>query len=94
MPFALSAAIASAASLVALAGIIGLIEIVYFLSTTTTRDTAMVLYGIALDAADFWPWLICVALAGVGVFACARAYPRMAESYNAALHEARLAVAS
>jgi len=87
-------AIASAVSLVALAGAIGLIEMIYFLSTTTTRDSAMILYGIALDAADFRPWLICIALTAAGVFGCVRAYPRMAEVYNSALHEARRQVAS
>jgi membrane protein DedA with SNARE-associated domain len=87
-------AIASAVSLVALAGAIGLIEMIYFLSTTTTRDSAMILYGIALDAADFRPWLICIALTAAGVCGCVRAYPRMAEVYNSALHEARRQVAS
>jgi branched-chain amino acid transport system permease protein len=87
-------AIASAVSLVALVGAIGLIEMIYFLSTTTTRDSAMILYGIALDAADFRPWLICIALTAAGVFGCVRAYPRMAEVYNSALHEARRQVAS
>ena len=87
-------AVASAVTLVALAGAIGLIEMIYFLSTTTTRESAMILYGIALDAADFWPWLICIALTVGGAFGCALTYPRMAEAYNSALHEARISVAS
>ncbi len=86
--------VALGASLVALAGGIGLIEMAYFLSTTTTQNTLFTLYGIALDTANFWPWLICIALAAGGGFACSRAYPRLAESYGAAMHEARATVAS
>ena len=81
-------------SLVALVGGIGLIEMAYFLSTTVSQKTVFTLYGITLDAADFWPWLVCVALAGGGGFACSRTYPRLAESYGWAMHEARAAVAS
>ena len=81
-------------SLVALVGCIGLVEMAYFLSTTVSRNTALILYGIALDAADFWPWLVCVALAAAGALGCSRTYPRLAESYGTAMHEARRAVAS
>ena len=86
--------VALGASLVALTGGIGLIEMLYFLSTTTTQNTLFTLYGIALDTASFWPWLICIALAAGGGFGCSRAYPRLAESYGAAMHEARAAVTS
>jgi branched-chain amino acid transport system permease protein len=82
------------ASLVALAGALGVIEMLYILSTTTSREAAMILYGIPLDAAQLWPWLICIALTAAGGLACARTYPRMAESYNAALFEARKLAAS
>ena len=81
-------------SLVALVGGIGLIEMAYFLSTTVSQNTVFTLYGIALDAADFWPWLVCVALAAGGGFACSRTYPRLAETYGWAMHEARALVAS
>ncbi len=87
-------AAACGVTLVALVGGIGLIEMAYFLSTTTSVNTAFTLYGIALDAADFWPWLICIALAGAGGYGCSRAYPRLAESYGAAMYEARAMVAS
>lgn len=86
--------VASAVSLVAVVGGVGLIEMAYFLSTTVSQDTVFVLYGIALDAADFWPWLVCIALAAAGGFGCARAYPRLAETYSTAMHNARRAVAA
>lgn len=81
-------------SLVALVGGIGLVEMAYFLSTTVSTNTVFTLYGITLDAAEFWPWLVCVALAAGGGFACSRSYPRLAESYGWAMHEARALVAS
>jgi len=81
-------------SLVAAVGAIGLIEMLYFLSATVTQNTLFVLYGVALDTADFWPWLVCIVLTAVGAFGCSRTYPRLAESYGTAMHEARRAVAS
>ena len=81
-------------SLVAAVGGIGLIEMAYFLSTTVSQRTVFMLYGITLDAADFWPWLVCIALAAAGGYACSRTYPRLAESYGTAMYEARRAVAS
>ena len=81
-------------SLFALAGGAGLIEMLYFLSTTTTQNTLFTLYGISLDTADIWPWLVCIGLAAAGGFGCSRTYPRLAKSYGATMHEARAAVAS
>jgi len=86
--------VALSTSLVGLAGAIGLIEMIYFLSTTISLDSAFVLYGIALDTADIWPWLICAALGAAGGYGCKLSYPRVAEAYNTAMHEARAMVAS
>jgi len=58
-------------SLFALAGGAGLIEMLYFLSTTTTQNTLFTLYGISLDTADIWPWLVCIGLAAAGGFGAA-----------------------
>ncbi len=66
-------------------GTIGLIEMVYFLSTRATRETIMVLFGIEVDAASVLPWIPCVAITAIGVAACRRTYPPMADSYNQAL---------
>ncbi len=81
------------ASLVALIGVIGLIEMVYFLSTGVTVETTTTLYGIAIDTVDFWPWLVCAALGAAGGYGCKLTYPRMAESYSNAIHEARARMA-
>jgi len=86
--------VAFGTSLVGLAGGIGLVEMAYFLSTTVSLDSAMILYGIAIDAADIWPWLICVALGAAGGYGCKLTYPRVAEAYSAAMHEARAMVAA
>ena len=79
-------------SLVGLAGAIGLIEMIYFRSTTVSLDSALVLYGIELDTGDIWPWLICAALGAAGGYGCKMTYPRVAEAYSAAMHEARALV--
>ncbi len=86
--------VAFATSLVGLLGGIGLVEMIYFLSTTVSQDSAMILYGIAIDGADIWPWLTCVALCAGGGYGCKLTYPRVAEAYSAAMHEARAMVAS
>ena len=86
--------VAFATSLVGLLGGIGLVEMIYFLSTTVSQDSAMILYGIAIDGADIWPWLTCVALCAAGGYGCKLTYPRVAEAYSAAMHEARAMVAS
>jgi len=86
--------VAFGTSLVGLLGGIGLVEMIYFLSTTVSQGTTIILYGIAVDAADFWPWLICVALGAGGGYGCKLTYPRVAEAYSAAMHEARAMVAS
>jgi branched-chain amino acid transport system permease protein len=76
-------------SLVGLVGAIGLIEMIYFLSGEVTGVTAFTLYGIDLDLANFWPWLVCLALAAAGGYGCKLTYPRVAESYGAAIFAAR-----
>jgi len=76
-------------TLVSCIGAIGLMELIYFMSTKSTRDTEMVLYAIPLDAASVPPWLVCATIAGIGAVACRRSYPRMAASYNDAIEEAK-----
>ncbi len=73
------------ATLVASIGFIGLIELLYFLSTRSTRETMMVLYGTDVDAASVLPWIVFAAVAGLGVEACRRTYRPMAASYGEAL---------
>ena len=65
---------------------------IYFRSTTVSLDSALVLYGIELDTGDIWPWLICAALGAAGGYGCKITYPRVAEAYSAAMHEARALV--
>ncbi len=70
-------------------GAIGLIELIYFMSTRSTRDTEMVLYAIHLDAANVLPWLVCAAIAAIGVGTCRHTYRPMAASYNNAIEEVK-----
>jgi branched-chain amino acid transport system permease protein len=82
-------ALAIGSTLIALVGVIGLIEIVYFLSTSITRGSEMVLYGIAIDGADITPWLVCAVIAGIGIVLCRKTYPVMASRWNEAFATAK-----
>jgi branched-chain amino acid transport system permease protein len=66
-------------------GAVGLIELIYFMSTRSTSDTGMRLFSVSVDAANALPWLVCAAVAALGVVACRRAYRPMAASYAAAI---------
>ncbi len=82
-------AAAAASSLVALAGALSLVEMAYFLSTKVTEETVFDLFGLPVDTANVLPWLVSAAIAGAGIAACRKTYPVMAESFNAALDQAR-----
>ncbi|MFQ5898021.1 MAG: branched-chain amino acid ABC transporter permease [Candidatus Methylomirabilia bacterium] len=86
-------ATAVATTIVGLIGVIGLIEMVYFLSTHITGETAFSLYGIAVDTGSLLPWLVCAVIGGVGIVACRATYPRMATSWNAAIGEVTARIA-
>ncbi len=92
-PMAGPYALGIGATLVTCIGAIGLMELIYFMSTKSTRDTEMVLYAIPLDAASVPPWLVCAAIAAIGAVACRRAYPHMAASYNNGIEEAKVRAA-
>lgn len=79
-------AAALGSSVVALTGVLGLVEMIYFRSTRRFGDgTEFSLYGVAVDTAEFLPWLACAAVGGVGIMACRASYPRMAASWHAAM---------
>ena len=73
------------ATFVATIGAIGLIEIIYFLSTRVTEETNTMLFWMEVDAASTLPWIAYAAVTALGVAACRRTYPPMANSYNEAI---------
>jgi branched-chain amino acid transport system permease protein len=88
-PMVLPYAAGIGATLVAGIGVIGLIELIYFLSTRSTGETGMSLYMVPVDAASAPPWLVCAAVAALGIVACRSAYRPMAASYAAAIESVK-----
>ncbi|MFQ5520053.1 MAG: branched-chain amino acid ABC transporter permease [Candidatus Methylomirabilia bacterium] len=84
---------AIATTIVGLIGVIGVVEMVYFLSTHITGETAFSLYGINVDTGSLLPWLVCAVIGGAGIVACRATYPRMAASWNAAIGEVTARIA-
>ena len=82
-----------ATSLVALFGVIGLIEMIYFLSTEVTSESAFNLYGIHTEVKTAWPWIIYAAIGALGIHFCRLTYPRLAESYHGAIAMEKLRIA-
>ena len=80
-------------TIMALAGVIGLIEILYHINSPILVAAEMTLYGVEIDSHSVVPWLVCAAIAGVGIFLCRKTYPGMARSWNAAIDEARARMA-
>ncbi len=86
---ALPYALGIGATVIACIGVIGLIELIYFLSTKSTKATETDLFTIPVDAASAMPWLVCAAIAVLGVEACRRSYPTMAASYHSAVESVK-----
>ncbi len=82
------------ATLVALIGALGLSEMIYYRSTRQlTAGTEFDLYGFHIDTVDVLPWVVCAVIAAAGVAACRKTYPRMAESWSAAINEVKARLA-
>lgn len=74
-------------ALVASLGAVTLIEIAYRRATQPEAGTLMKLFWIPMDTAKPWPWIGAALLAGVGVFAFVRAWPRIAAAWARAGEE-------
>jgi len=92
-PMVLPYAAGIGATIVACLGAIGLIELIYFMSTKSTRDTGTSLYTVPVDAATALPWLVCAGVAALGAAACRRAYRPMAASYADAIETVKAGAA-
>jgi branched-chain amino acid transport system permease protein len=63
-------------------GIIGIIEMLYFITIIAIGRVDMELFGVAVEVNEVLPWLVCLAIAGVGIYSCRVAYARVTESWN------------
>jgi len=80
-----SYAMAAPGGLIALLGAIVLLEINYRLATAPEAGTKMKLFGVAIDAATPWPWIVAVAFLVGGSFAFRRALPRVRMAWDSAV---------
>jgi hypothetical protein len=64
-----------------------LIEIAYRRATQPEAGTLMRLFWIPMDTGKPWPWIGAAALAGIGIFALLRAWPRVSDAWARAGEE-------
>jgi hypothetical protein len=76
---------AAPGGLIALLGAIVLLEINYRLATAPEAGTKMKLFGIGIDAATPWPWIVAVAFLVGGSFACRWTWPRVRMAWDSAV---------
>ncbi|HZZ93678.1 MAG TPA: branched-chain amino acid ABC transporter permease [Usitatibacter sp.] len=74
-------------AILASAGLVTLIEIVYRRATQPEAGALMKLFWIPMDTAKPWPWIGAAGAAGIGAFALARAWPRIAAAWAEAGEE-------
>ncbi len=75
-------------------GLVGLTEMLYFRSAEVTGRTVLALFGMNVETASAWPWIVCVLVAALGALACRATYPRAAVSWNDAISTVKARLAS
>jgi branched-chain amino acid transport system permease protein len=83
-----SYAVALLPALAALAGAAVLLEINYRLSTQPEAGSRMKLFGVVIDAATPWPWLVALVLLAGGYYALRRTWRGVLAAWQRALAEA------
>jgi hypothetical protein len=79
VPYALLLAAAS----IAVVGAIVIVELTHRLAVQASEGSVMRLFGISLDAASAWPWLVAAALAAGGALLMRAAWPMAARALDA-----------
>ncbi len=82
-------ALGIASLLVALCGTLGLIEMLYFRSAEISGKTVLRVFGMETETASVVPWVAYASVLAVGVWFCRKSFPRVTDSWNDAITEAR-----
>ncbi len=82
-------ALGIASLLVALCGALGLIEMLYFRSAEISGKTVLRVFGMETETASVVPWVAYASVLAVGVWFCRKSFPRVTDSWNDAITEAR-----
>ncbi len=70
-------------------GTIGIVEMVYHLNSDLTKQTALTLFRLPIDAHSWIPWAACACAVAVGVLFSLRTYPWVRATWHATMDEAR-----